>query len=157
MDLRSVGRHPFRLPCQLLLSSQECCFNSRAVVGQRYRILHRGVLCMPMWLLTVMISGYVHQSTLYLLPLPLLRDGHLLFSRLTFSTPTAAAPGLTRSSDTVPSPPDADFFPSRAERRPSVSHLHGSVCLFYLLGYAQAGDCSFHLTASETRHSPQQQ
>lgn len=46
---------------------------------------------------------------------------------------------------------NADLFPSRAERRPSGSHLHGSACVFFICYLI----CLFRLTAGETRRSPQ--
>lgn len=46
---------------------------------------------------------------------------------------------------------NADLFPSRAERRPSGSHLHGSACIFFICYLI----CLFRLTAGETSRSPQ--
>lgn len=46
---------------------------------------------------------------------------------------------------------NSDFFPSRAERRPSGSHLHVSACVFFICYLI----CSFRLTAGETRRSLQ--
>lgn len=63
---------------------------------------------MPVWFLAVANSTDVCQSIFYLLQLSLLRDCHLLYSKLPISTSAAATPELTCCPNAIPPPPVHD-------------------------------------------------